>query len=100
MRYLRVWVYALATLVAVGTAMTVVFHGGWLSQAEIDAAFDAGLQRFEDRMKPTLPKQIDAYTTLVDVHHVGKLLTYTYRFSYLNNRFDASIAVAKLKHDI
>lgn len=75
------WFWAAAVIAAVA-AFTVVsgFKGGAFKTADPPSAsiIDATLTQVVSQLKPNLPKKIDGVTTLIDVWHTGKEMTYLY----------------------
>jgi hypothetical protein len=53
-------------------------HEARLYSAPSPATIDETLQKAVNELKPGLPKRIDEVTTLVDVSHAGKQMTYVY----------------------
>jgi len=75
------WFWA-ASLVAGVVSFTVVGqltrHAFTAMRTPSPAAIDETLQKAVNELKPSLPKRIDEVTTLVDVSHAGKQMTYVY----------------------
>jgi hypothetical protein len=75
------WFWA-ASLVAGVVSFTVVGqltrHAFTAMRAASPLAIDAMLQQAVNELKSGLPKRIDDATTLVDISHAGKEMTYVY----------------------
>jgi hypothetical protein len=50
------------------------------------ATVDERLTKAVNELKPALPKKIDELTTLIDVWHVGKQVTYLYELASAADR--------------
>jgi len=69
------FVAGLASFIVVGQ---LTRHAFTAMRAPSPVAIDETLQQAVNELKPSLPKRIDDVTTLVDVSHVGKQMTYVY----------------------
>ena len=75
------WFWAAAAIAGLASfAVVSVLKGGASKTADPPSAsvIDATLTKVVDQLKPNLPKKIDGVTTLIDVWHIGKQITYLY----------------------
>jgi hypothetical protein len=96
---IRIAIFAIAAPVTIGAGVFIGLQGVHLSQAQIDSAIDTGLQRYEDKIRSSLPQQVDPYTKLIGVHHIKKMITYTYEVSNVSGNIEQSLIAARLKRD-
>jgi len=73
----RVWTGSavVSSIIAAAISFTVVKG---LTRSAYTATVDERLTKVVNELKPALPKKIDELTTLIDVWHVGKQVTYLY----------------------
>lgn len=73
------WIAAVIAALASFTAVSKLKGGAFkMADPSSTGAIDATLTKVVDQLKPNLPKKIDAVTTLIDVWHTGKQITYLY----------------------
>jgi hypothetical protein len=75
------WFWAAAVIAGVASFTVVSQLTGRAvnaSNAPSTSVIDETLTKSVNQLKPTLPKKIDDVTTLIDVWHTGKQMTYLY----------------------
>jgi hypothetical protein len=74
----RWWWTGSATISAtIAAAISLTIVKGF-TRGALTASLDERLTKAVNEIKPALPKKVDELTTLIDVWHVGKEVTYLY----------------------
>lgn len=93
------WFWAAAVIAALAS-FTVVseLKGSAFRTANPPSAsvIDATLSKVVNQLKPNLPKKIDEVTTLIDVWHTGKQITYLYEINLCGRQIPSNFtAIAR-----